>query len=246
MSLLWALLITDPLIIFATIILGAANLLVSFFDHGGRRQIAIARLWARVLLRLAGVRVRVEGIERIPRGMVCVIASNHLSYMDTPVVLANIPLEFRFLAKHGLFQIPFLGFHLTRAGHVPVFRGNPRAALKTMSQAAETIQQRRISLLIFPEGGRSLDGALQEFNDGAAYVAIKARTPIVPVALIGTREVLPMGSSQPRRGNVILRVGEPIPTESLTLHSRSALTEQVRSRIAAMLEGWNGPGAPAK
>ncbi|HVT93677.1 MAG TPA: lysophospholipid acyltransferase family protein [Bryobacteraceae bacterium] len=236
MSLLWALLVTDPLIIIATIILGAVSLVVSFFDPHGRRQIAIARVWARILLRLAGVRVRVDGLEKIPPGIVCVVAPNHLSYMDTPVVLAKIPFEFRFVAKHGLFQVPFLGFHLSRAGHVPVFRDNPRAAVKTMSQAAETIQRRGISLLIFPEGGRSQDGVLQEFNDGAAYVAIKAKAPVVPMALIGTREILPMGSSQPRRGDVIVRFGDPIPTENLTLHNRSALTKQIRNEIAAMLE----------
>jgi 1-acyl-sn-glycerol-3-phosphate acyltransferase len=105
-----------------------------------------------------------------------------------------------------------------------------------MSQAAETIQRRGISLLIFPEGGRSQDGVLQEFNDGAAYVAIKAKAPVVPMALIGTREILPMGSSQPRRGDVIVRFGDPIPTENLTLHNRSALTKQIRNEIAAMLE----------
>lgn len=235
MSLLWALLVTDPLIILATIILGAASLVVSYFDHEGRRQIAIARLWARLLLRFAGVRVRVEGLEKIPPGIVCVAAPNHLSYMDTPVVLAKIPFEFRFVAKHGLFQVPFLGFHLARAGHVPVYRDNPRAAVKTMSQAAVTIQQRRISLLIFPEGGRSRDGLLQDFNDGAAYVAIKSKTPVVPMALMGTREILPMGSSQPRRGNVTVRFGDPIPTENLTLHDRGALTAQIREQIAAML-----------
>jgi 1-acyl-sn-glycerol-3-phosphate acyltransferase len=243
MSFIRAILVTDPLIIITTMILGVTNLIVSFFDHHGRRQIAIARLWAKLLLKIAGVEVTVEGLEKVPPGTVCVIASNHLSYMDTPVVLASIPLEFRFLAKHGLFQVPFLGFHLARAGHIPVFRGNPRAALKTMSLAAETIQNRRISLLVFPEGGRS-PGGLTPFNDGAAYIAIKAGAPLVPVALMGTRQILPMHSIQPARGKVTLRIGDAIPTASLSLRERGQLTERARMQIEALLEGSTA-GEPA-
>ncbi len=245
MPLLRALFFTDPLIILATLFFGCLNLAVSFFDAGGARQISLARIWARILLRVSGVRVTVEGLEKLPADSVCVLAVNHLSYMDTPVVLAHLPLPFRFLAKHGLFQIPLLGSHLARAGHIPVYRGNPRRALKTLSHAAETIQQRRISLLVFPEGGRSHSGVLRPFTDGAAYIAIKARAPLVPVALIGTREILPMGSMQPRPGRVVIKIADPIPTESVTLHDRARLTELARSRVAAFLETESNAPVPA-
>ena len=114
--------------------------------------------------------------------------------MDTPVVLANIPVQFRFLAKSGLFQIPLLGTHLARAGHIPVPRDDARAAVKTMTTAAQVIRERGISLLIFPEGGRSHTGELASFKEGAAYIAIRAGVPLVPIVLKGTREVLPFGS----------------------------------------------------
>jgi 1-acyl-sn-glycerol-3-phosphate acyltransferase len=243
MSLLRALLVTDPLIIFFTMLYGARSFFVSFLDTDGSRQISLARRWAARLLQVSRVRVTVEGIENLPAGVPCVLASNHLSYMDTPVVLAHVPLPFRFLAKRGLFQIPFLGSHLHRAGHVPVFRGNPRQALRTLTLAAETIQQRSVSLLIFPEGGRSRDGSLRPFTDGAAYIAIKAHVPLVPIALLGTRDVLPMGSFQPSPGHVRLRIGTPIPTAFLTLHDRARLTAQARAAIAALLESQ--PAAPA-
>jgi len=97
--------------------------------------------------------------------------------MDTPVALANIPVQFRFLAKRGLFQIPFLGTHLSRAGHIPVPREDPRAAVKVMQQAAEVIQAKKISLLIFPEGGRSHDGQMRPFKEGGLYIAIRAGVP---------------------------------------------------------------------
>jgi 1-acyl-sn-glycerol-3-phosphate acyltransferase len=156
--------------------------------------------------------------------------------MDTPTVLGNIPVQFRFLAKEGLFRIPFLGTHLTQAGHVPVPRGDPRAAVKTMGHAAELLNKRAISLLIFPEGGRSHDGILQPFKEGAAYIAIKAQVPLVPIALLGTREVLPMGSGVFHRGPVRLCIGDPIPTLGLVLKDRGQLTADARARVVQMLE----------
>ncbi|MEQ1949489.1 MAG: lysophospholipid acyltransferase family protein [Bryobacteraceae bacterium] len=235
MAFLWSLVVVDPLIILSTIVCGLLSILVTLFDKTGDTGIVVARLWARSLLLFAGVKVKVEGLEKLP-GRSCVICSNHLSYMDTPVVLSSIPERFRFLAKRGLFEIPFLGTHLTQAGHIPVPREDPRAAVKTMTQAAEIIRTRGISMLVFPEGGRSFDGVLQPFKEGAAYIAIKAGVPIVPIALIGTREVLPMGGKVFRRGTVIVRVSDPVPTEGLTLKGREQVITAVRERIVGMLE----------
>jgi 1-acyl-sn-glycerol-3-phosphate acyltransferase len=206
------------------------------FDKAGRRQAAVARAWSRVLLAVSGVKVRVEGGEKISRDGSYVFASNHASYMDTPAALANIPVQFRFMAKKGLFSIPFLGWHLARAGHIPVFRDNPRAAVKTLGLAAEAIQKRGISLIVFPEGGRTRTGELREFKDGAAYIAIRAGVPIVPMALKGSRAVLPFGSATPRKGAIEMRIGAPIPTAGLKLHDRARLTQQVRDRIVELLQ----------
>lgn len=223
-------------IVLATIWFGTISLIISFFDATGRAQIRVARAWARTLLRVSGVRVRVTGLEHIDPDGSYVFISNHLSYMDTPVALANIPVQFRFLAKRGLFQIPFLGQHLSRAGHIPVPREDPRAAVRTMQTAAEVIQQKKISLLVFPEGGRSRDGALQAFKEGGAYIAIRAGVPVVPIALMGTREVLPYGGGMVQSGIVILHVLKPIETSHLTLKDRGALTERVRKLILHELE----------
>jgi 1-acyl-sn-glycerol-3-phosphate acyltransferase len=156
--------------------------------------------------------------------------------MDTPVVLGHIPSQFRFLAKKGLFDIPFMGTHLKQAGHIPVPLDDARAAVRTLTQAAKGIQERSTSMLIFPEGGRSDDGNLQQFKDGGAFIAIKAQVPLVPIALVGTREVLAMHSAtfHPWR-RVILRIGDPIPTDGLTLRNRQELTEAVRAQIVEML-----------
>jgi 1-acyl-sn-glycerol-3-phosphate acyltransferase len=234
LSLLRAIFFTDPLIILATVVMGSVSLVISLFDSTGRPQHGVARAWARMLLAIAGARVRVEGLHHIDPGAPYVIASNHLSYMDTPVVLAHIPLQFRFLAKEGLFGIPFVGHHLRRAGHIPVPRDDVRAAVKTLNDAGRIVRERGVSILVFPEGGRSPE-EMQPFKDGAAYIAIRAGVPIVPVVLIGTRAILPMHSVNVRPGPVTVRIGIPIPTANLKIHDRAELTAQVRAQIENLL-----------
>jgi 1-acyl-sn-glycerol-3-phosphate acyltransferase len=208
-----AALLTDPLIVLATIVMGTASLATSLFDATGRAQHGVARLWARMLLRIGGVRV-----------------SNHLSYMDTPLVIAHVPCQFRFLAKQGLFKVPFIGYHLKRAGHIPVPRGDARASLRTLAQSARMVRDRGVSVLVFPEGGRS-PGAMREFKPGAAYIAIKAGVPAVPLGIAGTRQILPMDSLLVRGGQVLLRIGEPIPTSGMAIHDHRQLSQQLRQRV---------------
>ncbi|HEV8146264.1 MAG TPA: lysophospholipid acyltransferase family protein [Bryobacteraceae bacterium] len=235
-ALVWSLLIVDPLIILSTIVCSTVSVVFTFIDAKGRIPMAMARVWARSLLFFAGARVTVEGLDKIDPNGSYVFASNHASYMDTPTVLSNIPVQFRFLAKRGLFQIPFLGTHLARAGHIPVPRDDPRAAVRTLTRAAEVIHEHHTSILIFPEGGRTHDGEMHEFKEGAAYIAIKAAVPIVPVALIGTRAILPFNSGTFHPGRIRLRIGDPIPTAGLTLRDRGALTVSVREQVARMLQ----------
>jgi 1-acyl-sn-glycerol-3-phosphate acyltransferase len=229
------LLIGDPVVILATIFFGVLSFAVSFFDTNERKQARLARIWAKVLLAGSGIKVIVEGLDQIDPLGSYIFISNHLSYIDTPTVLANIPVQFRFLAKLGLFQIPLLGGHLKRGGHIPVPRGDPRGSVKTMQVAAEVIQRKKISLLVFPEGGRSHDGVLQSFKEGGAYIAIRAGVPVVPMVLIGTQLVLPYGGGIVERGTVKLRILKPIPTTGLTLKDRGALTHQLRELIAQEL-----------
>ena len=236
MKKLRGLLFADPAVILATMFFGSISLIVSFFDQTGKVQIRVARAWARTLLAAGGIKVCVEGLEQIDPEASYVFISNHSSYMDTPVALAHIPAQFRFLAKRGLFQIPFLGQHLGRAGHIPVPREDPRAAVKVMQTAAETIQKKKISLLIFPEGGRSHDGQLRPFKEGGAYIAIRAGVPVVPLAMIGTRKVLPYGAGIVQPGQVKLRILKPIETHQLSLKDRGALTANLRTLILSEVE----------
>ncbi len=235
MAFFWSVVFVAPLIFLSTGFFGLISLAASLFDRTGRFMMRTSRIWARSLLAITGVRVTVEGLEKLTPGASYVFASNHVSYMDTPVILTYIPADFRFMAKDGLFKIPLLGTHLDQAGHIPVPRHDPRAAIKTLTLAANSIRTRHISLLIFPEGGRSHDGILQSFKDGAAYIAIKAGVPIVPLAISGTHEILAMHTATFHRGHVTLHIGDPIPTEGLTLHDRKSLTESTRQKIVPLL-----------
>lgn len=227
-------LFTGPMVVLLTIVYGTIDLIASFFDATGNLQHKIAERWSRALLLVGGVRVRVTGLDRIRVNGSYVFASNHLSYSDTPVMLANIPCQFRFLAKEDLFKIPFIGFHLTRGGHIPVPKEDTRAAVRAIQNAGRIVRERGISILLFPEGGRT-DGELREFKEGAAMIAIAAGVPIVPVAILGSREVLPMGSARMVPGKVEVRLGTPIPTEGLTARDRKIVNEQVRNQVEAML-----------
>jgi 1-acyl-sn-glycerol-3-phosphate acyltransferase len=234
MSLLRSLLISTPLIILSTVVLGTLSLLASIFDGSGNTQHRLARLWAKSLLAFSFIRIRAEGLENIDPSGHYVLVSNHQSLMDIPALLAYLPLQFRFFAKKGLYKIPFIGTHLNRAGHLPVDRSNPRNSLKSMIEGARIVAQRKISVLLFPEGGRAPKG-LREFTEGAAYIAIKTGAPILPMAICGMREKLPMGSIHIRSGRVALRVGAPIPTVGMKPADRDALTRRLYEEIARLL-----------
>ena len=234
MSYLRSLLFSIPLIYLSTIVMGALSLAAYFFDRTGNSQHRIARIWGRMVLAVSFIHVRAEGLEKLdPRGSYVFVA-NHASFMDVPAILSRLPYQFRFFAKTGLFRIPFLGTHLRRAGHLQVDRSSPRASLKSMSAGGRLIAERGVSVLLFPEGGRSLHG-LQEFRDGAAYIAIKAGVPVVPIAIVGMRPLLPMGSIHIRRGTASLRVGDPIPTAGLKLADRERLNERLYREVAELL-----------
>jgi len=234
LSRLRAYLLIDPVILVTTAVLGFASLLASTIDKKGRTQHAIARLWARILLAVSGAHARVEGLEKLPPNTSCVLVANHASYMDIPAVLALIPLQIRFFAKKGLFRLPLLGGHLRRAGHLPVVRENPRASMKSLTEGARLVRERGVSVLLFPEGGRS-PAALREFKEGAAYLAIKAGVPVVPIGIIGTRELLPMRSFHVRPHPVTLRIGDPIPTDGLKLDARGELNQELRCQVEKLI-----------
>lgn len=228
LSRLRAYLILDPLIFLWTGICGAISLSGSFFDRGGRFQHAMARLWSRGILAVSFTPVTVEHAERL-RGP-CVVAANHISAFDIPVLYAEVPMQFRIVANKPLFKIPFVGWHLRRSGQIPIDRSTMKTTIKTLHVAVEDLKQ-GLSVVIFPEGGRSPSGRIDQFMNGAFYVAVKAQAPVLPVAIIGTYEVLPMNTYHIMPRPLLLRVGEPIPTTGLTLRDLDTLADRVKAVI---------------
>jgi 1-acyl-sn-glycerol-3-phosphate acyltransferase len=222
-----------PLIWLYTIVLGCVSLVVSFFDPTGERQQSIARLWSRMILATAGATVKVEGLERIDTSKPRVYVVNHLSAFDIPVLYTYLRFQFRILAKKELFRYPFMGWHLRRSGQIPVVLENPKASVRSLNLAVAAIRKGN-SLVIFPEGGRSPDGQLHSFMGGAFYAAVKAQVDVVPIALVGTYEMLKMNSYHIKPGSVQMIVGVPIPTVGRSIRDIAKITERARQAIGEL------------
>jgi len=244
LSYLWALAFKAPLIILSTIVFGSLSVLVSLGDRSGRLTDGIARAWAGWLLLLSGVKVLVRGREHLDPSSCYVLAGNHLSLIDTPVVLAHVPVRFLFLVNAKYVRMPFLGTHLRRCGHFSIDQDDVRASLKVMTQAARTARERGLSILLFPEGSRARGERMGEFKEGAVYIAIKAGVPLIPFAIDGTQRVLPVGSAHVRGGTVDLVFGEPISTAGCTLQNRSELNRVLHERVARLSKQLREGGAP--
>lgn len=223
-------LVTIPAIYLFTILMGSLSLALSVFDRTGNAQHACARFWARGLLFLSRVRVRVQGLQHVQPGETYVFTANHSSYMDIPVIFAYLPASFRIMAKSSLFHIPFLGWHLRRSGHMPVTQKNPRRAARSLLEAAGHVAE-GTPVFVFPEGARSKDGQIAEFKPGTFLIAIKSGKPVLPITLIGVKDVLPMESWVLRPGDVEMILHAPIPTAGMHTDSAPALAQQVRNAI---------------
>jgi 1-acyl-sn-glycerol-3-phosphate acyltransferase len=223
-------LVQAPIFFSATAAFGTVSLLASLTEKDGRRQHRIARAWARCSLAIAGSPIHVSGLDVLHHHPVAVYASNHLSYMDTPAIFAALPFQFRILARSDLWKLPFIGWHLNRSGQIPVAVDNPRTSIASLTNGVRALKA-GMPLFVFPEGGRSRDGQLGPFMSGPAYMAIRASVPVIPMALVGTYELLPIHTRHfsPRR--LELRIGAPIATTGLNARQSEALTAQLRQAI---------------
>ncbi len=186
--------------------------------------------WSRDLLAAAGTEVRAEGLERIPRDQPVVYASNHSSMFDIWALAATLPGSVRFVAKEELTRVPLLGPGMLAAGHISIDRGRKKQAFEAYARAAQTIRS-GFSAVVFPEGTRSRTGELLPFKNAPFGLAIAAQVPLVPVYVHNTFEILPKGGFRLHPRPILIRIGEPIPTEGLTPQDRERLRDRVRAAI---------------
>jgi 1-acyl-sn-glycerol-3-phosphate acyltransferase len=230
-----------PLLLVVTAVCASTAFLVSVVDRKGRLQHRIARLWGRSAVWISLSRLKVEGAENLHKHAVAVYASNHTSYMDTPVIFAGLPFQFRILAKKDLWRWPLIGWYLRRSGQMPIDIENPNVTVSSLGGAVKALRS-GMSLFVFPEGGRTSTGALRPFLSGAAYLAIRAQVPLVPIALSGVFDLLPIHTRHFYPSKLTLHVGEPIETKGMTVRQIDELTEQLREAIDGLLR----PQAPAE
>ena len=215
-----------------TLLCSLAAVISGLFDASGRAGHACAKFWSRWSLRVARVPVTVHGLERVPATGPVIYMGNHQGNFDIYALSVAIPRLFSWVAKEELFRVPVFGGAMRRAGYIPLDRSVGRKALKSMKQAAQRIAA-GASVVIFPEGTRSPDGALLPFKRGAFMLAAQAQVPIVPFTINGSRRVNPPGRLELKRGSISVTFGAPIDSRGV---AEQELMERVRAAINAGLE----------
>lgn len=220
-----------------TIACGAASIASSLFDRRGYFAHRCARLWSWLILRTTGVKVEVSGLEKLTPGTTYIFVANHSSHYDTPVVFASLPYQLRIIAKQSLAAFPVLGWHLKRGGHLFVDRRDPdRAGILKRWRA---LVSEGLSLIVYPEGTRTLDGHVARFKAGSFLLAIQAGLPIVPLSIVGNRTIMPKGRLRTEPGRVALIVHDPIQPPAIAepaAQDAKVLADRVHDIVAAPVE----------
>ncbi len=219
-----------------TFLFAASAILWTLLDGSGKSYAFHARLWARISLALAGVRVDLLGSEQIPEGPV-IFMSNHQSNFDILALLAAMPRQFYWIAKKELFEIPVFGTSMRRGGYIPLDRSDGRKALKSMDSAAKVIREGK-SVVIFPEGTRSKDFHLLPFKRGGFMLALKAGVPVVPITINGSGRINPAGRTRLYRGHITINLHPPVTTATAVprTEAEAMLMDQVCTAINSQLE----------
>jgi 1-acyl-sn-glycerol-3-phosphate acyltransferase len=190
----------------------------------------IAKIWTNSILLAAGVKLHVEGLEKIDPRKSYIFIGNHQSHFDVLSVFSALPLTVRFMAKKELFKIPVFGWSLYASGTIRIDRSNRERAIKSMNNALDRIK-RGVSVVVFPEGTRSEDGKIREFKKGGFVLAIKGGIPIVPVSISGSRFILPKNTLRIKPGEIKIIINDPIQTDQFGYQEREKLSLDVRRII---------------
>jgi 1-acyl-sn-glycerol-3-phosphate acyltransferase len=218
-------------IVIATFVLGVFTFVSYLFDRKGKMGHYYAKVWGKIALLANRVKVRVEGMEHLNGKGPYLFMSNHQGFYDIFALLGHLPYQFKWLAKKELFSVPFLGWTMAAVGYISIDRGGTRNTVEAMNEAAQKIRD-GMSVVIFPEGSRSPDGSIQPFKKGGFTLAIKSKVPIVPIAISGSRDIMPKDKLTATPGEIRILVGHPIETANCSLKDRESLMKNVRETIS--------------
>ncbi|MFZ0760455.1 MAG: lysophospholipid acyltransferase family protein [Candidatus Sulfotelmatobacter sp.] len=230
LSRLRSLLILDPLIWLYTLVMGVLALPGGLFDRSGRRLHWFSRAWSWLIMKTIFSPVKVTGLEKIDTSKAHVYAVNHGSALDIPVLYVHLPFQFRIVFKKELLAYPIVGWQLRRSGQVCIDQQKPTNSIAAIRSAVKSLKA-GMPLVIYPEGGRTPDGEIKPFLPGAFFLAIKAEVDIVPVALVGTYELLPMNTYHIKCRPLEMRVGDPISTAGMTMRDMEAVSARVKKAM---------------
>lgn len=231
--LVWGVIVAD------TIFFGVLATILSLLPGGGEWFRRLSRGWSRVILAASGVKLRVLHAEGLARDGRFVIASNHESFYDIPVLFTALPMPARFVAKRNLFRLPFLGWSMAAAGFVPVDRQAHAHGKEVLDTVLSRLQGDR-SLVVFPEQTRTRTGELSPFKSGAAVFAIKSGMPLLPVGIAGTFGVHRRGRFLIRPASVVVAFGTPIDVAGKSTRDRAAVTATLRAAIESLRDEARG------
>ncbi len=210
------------------------GIVLRLVDGSGDRVLDLARAWSGWVTSFAGVKIVVDMRASLVPGRPYVFMANHASSLDIWAAFVAIPRRVRMIAKKQLARIPLFGWAMWAGRFIFIDRQNGVAARRSIDEAGQRIQNGE-SVLIFPEGTRTRDGTLGPFKKGGFHLAVKAGVPIVPVALRGTRALMPRGSLLLRSGTITVVIGEPIFTQGLSDEERATLNDRVRGVVGDLL-----------
>ena len=222
-------------LILNTILLAIVIILISVFDKRGNLVHYIGKFWSLLNVYLSGTRLSIKGKEKIRKGQSYIVMSNHQSLFDVWALIGKLPIQIRWIIKSDLMKIPVFGYALERMGNIYIDKRRRKDAIYGLEKAITKIRT-GTSVVLFPEGTRSLDGRLLTFQKGGAAIALKSGVPILPVTVNGGRFVLPKGTLALMPGMIRIIVGDEIDPKAFKENERELLMARVKAAIEKELD----------
>jgi 1-acyl-sn-glycerol-3-phosphate acyltransferase len=224
---------------FNTFLVAGPIALSVLVTSSGKIAFQFTRLWAWLLLKMTRVRIQVTGKAHLQKNQSYIIIANHSSHYDGPALALGLGIQFRWIAKKELLRFPLFGDCLHASGNIFIDRSNRENAIESINEGVRRLPQ-GTSVMCFAEGTRSASGQLGAFKKGGFAAAVDHGLPILPVAVMGSSQVLPKGSLTFTPGAITVAIGTPIPTKTSSMNDIETLMDQTRDAIQAGMKSAGG------